>query len=289
MRYAVGTALGVAAVVFVIFNRYARDLPSSLVAVLLMMTLGFVFAAVSGYLVGVIGVSSNPTSGLTVSVLIIVAFIMVLMGLKGTSGISAVLLVAAFTCVSVSVAGEMMQDLKAGHILGGTPWRMQLGDMLGVLAASLVMFFVLSVLHLGNIKQTVAGKLGELDAAGVTEVTYDGRHPALAAGTYRLEDIKAHDPRAAERDPPGQRGFRRREDPRAPGQPDGGRGQGHLRATDGMDPDPDRRVPGAGPHPDAGPKPDADRGRDVPAHRNFVRHLRGRGLQIDRGEPAGRQ
>ncbi len=191
LRWAVGTALGVAAVVFVIFNRYARDLPSSLVAVLLMMTLGFVFAAVSGYLVGVIGVSSNPTSGLTVSVLIIVAFIMVLMGLKGTSGVSAVLLVAAFTCVSVSVAGEMMQDLKAGHILGGTPWRMQLGDMLGVLTASLVMFFVLSVLHLGNIKQTVAGKLGELAAAGVTEVTYDGRHPALAAGTYRLEDIKA--------------------------------------------------------------------------------------------------
>ena len=191
LRWAVGTALAVAAVVFMIFDRYSRDLPSSLVAVVLMVTLGFVFAAVSGYLVGVIGVSSNPTSGLTVSVLIIVAFIMVLMGLKGTTGVSAVLLVAAFTCVSVSVAGEMMQDLKAGHILGGTPWRMQLGDILGVLAASIVMFFVLSVLHLGNIKQTVAGKLDELAAAGVGEVSYDGRHPALAAGTYRLEDIRA--------------------------------------------------------------------------------------------------
>jgi putative OPT family oligopeptide transporter len=191
LRWAVGTALAVAAVVFMIFDRYSRDLPSSLVAVVLMVTLGFVFAAVSGYLVGVIGVSSNPTSGLTVSVLIIVAFIMVLMGLKGTTGVSAVLLVAAFTCVSVSVAGEMMQDLKAGHILGGTPWRMQLGDILGVLAASIVMFFVLSVLHLGNIKQTVAGKLDELAAAGVGEVAYDGRHPALAAGTYRLEDIRA--------------------------------------------------------------------------------------------------
>ncbi len=191
LRYAVGTALGVAAIVFVIFNRFARDLPSSFVAVLLLMTLGFIFAAVSGYLVGIIGVSSNPTSGLTVSVLIIVAFLMVLMGLKGTSGIAAVLVVAAFTCVSVSVAGEMMQDLKAGHILGWTPWRMQLGDILGVIAASLVMFFVLSVLHLGDIKQAVAGKLGELDAEGVTEVTYVGHHPALAAGTYRLEDIKA--------------------------------------------------------------------------------------------------
>ncbi|OGD18395.1 MAG: oligopeptide transporter, OPT family [Candidatus Aminicenantes bacterium RBG_16_63_16] len=191
LRWAAATALGVATVVFLIFNRYSRDLPSSFVAVLLMMTLGFVFAAVSGYLVGVIGVSSNPTSGLTVSVLIIVAFIMVLMGLQGKSGVSAVLLVAAFTCVSVSVAGEMMQDLKAGHILGGTPWRMQLGDILGVTAASLVMFFVLSILHLGNIKQTVAGRLQELAAAGITEVTYEGRHPAVAAGTYGLDDIKA--------------------------------------------------------------------------------------------------
>ena len=191
LRWAAATALGVAVTVFLIFNRYSRDLPSSFVAVLLMMTLGFVFAAVSGYLVGVIGVSSNPTSGLTVSVLIIVAFIMVLMGLRGTSGVSAVLLVAAFTCVSVSVAGEMMQDLKAGNILGGTPWRMQLGDILGVTAASLVMFFVLSILHLGNIKQAVAGKLQELEAAGVSDVTYDGRHPAVAAGTYGLDDIKA--------------------------------------------------------------------------------------------------
>ena len=129
------TALSVAVLVFFIFNGYAGSLPASLVAVLLMIVLGFVFAAVSGYLVGIIGVSSNPTSGLTVSVLIIVAFVMVLMGLKGGSGISAVLIVAAFTCVSVSVAGEMMQDLKAGHILGCTPRRMQIGDIFGVTAA----------------------------------------------------------------------------------------------------------------------------------------------------------
>lgn len=196
LRWAVGTALAVAAVVFLVFNRYAEDLPSSLAAVALMMILGFVFAAVSGYLVGVIGVSSNPTSGLTVSVLIIVAFLMVLMGLKGTGGISAVLLVATFTCVSVSVAGEMMQDLKAGQLLGGTPWKMQLGDVLGVVAASLVMFFVLSVLHLGDIKQAVAGRLEALTAAGTAELAYDGRHPSLAAGTYPLERIRTLPPEA---------------------------------------------------------------------------------------------
>jgi len=191
LKWAVAVAAAVSVVVFVVFNLFAGNIPASFVAVLLMIVLGFVFAAVSGYLVGVIGVSSNPTSGLTVSVLIIVAFIMVLMGLKGESGISAVLIVAAFTCVSVSVAGEMMQDLKAGHILGCTPWRMQLGDVFGVTAAALAMFFVLSVLHLGNIKQVVGAKMTEMEEAGVTEVVYDGRHQAIPAGTYSLADIKA--------------------------------------------------------------------------------------------------
>lgn len=191
IRAALATALAVAVLVFFIFNRYSGSLPASFVAVALMIVLGFVFAAVSGYLVGIIGVSSNPTSGLTVSVLIIVAFIMVLMGLEGGSGVSAALIVAAFTCVSVSVAGEMMQDLKAGHILGGTPRRMQLGDVFGVASAALVMFLVLSVLHLGNIKQTVRAKLADMEAAGVKEVAYDGSHPAVAAGTYTLDEVRA--------------------------------------------------------------------------------------------------
>jgi putative OPT family oligopeptide transporter len=191
IRTALATAFAVAVLVFFIFNRYSGSLPASFVAVVLMIVLGFVFAAVSGYLVGVIGVSSNPTSGLTVSVLIIVAFIMVLMGLEGGRGVSAVLIVAAFTCVSVSVAGEMMQDLKAGHILGGTPWRMQLGDVFGIASAALIMFLVLSVLHLGNIKQTVRAKLADLEAAGIAEVAYDGSHPAIEAGTYSLDEIRA--------------------------------------------------------------------------------------------------
>ncbi|MGB7297253.1 MAG: OPT/YSL family transporter, partial [Candidatus Aminicenantales bacterium] len=191
IKYTLAAVILIAVLVFIVFNRFAQSPPASVVAVVLMVVLGFVFAAVSGYLVGIIGVSSNPTSGLTVSVLIIVAFIMVLMGLKGPSGMSAVLIVAAFTCVSVSVAGEMMQDLKAGHILGGTPWRMQLGDVFGVTAASLVMFFVLSVLHLGNIKQTVTAKIGELETTGITEVVYDGIHEKIPAGTYGLDEIKA--------------------------------------------------------------------------------------------------
>jgi uncharacterized oligopeptide transporter (OPT) family protein len=65
--------------------------------------------------------------------------------------------VAAVVCVSSAVAGEMLQDLKVGHILGGTPWRMQVGDVLGVFFASALLYFPLLVLHAGNIK---AGGIG---------------------------------------------------------------------------------------------------------------------------------
>ena len=71
---------------------------------------------------------------------------MVALGVKGMAGIAAVLGVAAVICVAAAVAGEMLQDLKVGHILGGTPWKMQIGDMIGILLAAAVMFFPLLIL-----------------------------------------------------------------------------------------------------------------------------------------------
>jgi len=117
------------------------------VAAIVMIVLGFFFAAVSGNLVGMIGSSNNPISGLTLCTLIIAALLMVAMGLRGPVGIGAVLGVAAVVCVSSAVAGEMLQDLKVGHILGGTPARMQMGDFLGIGIASLVLFPFLMLLH----------------------------------------------------------------------------------------------------------------------------------------------
>jgi putative OPT family oligopeptide transporter len=119
----------------------------AVVAAIVMIVLGFFFAAVSGNLVGLIGSSNNPISGLTLCTLIIAALLMVAMGLHGNSGIAAVLGVAAVVCVSSAVAGEMLQDLKVGHILGGTPARMQVGDLIGIGVASLVLFPFLMVLH----------------------------------------------------------------------------------------------------------------------------------------------
>jgi putative OPT family oligopeptide transporter len=125
------------------------------VAATVMIILAFFFAAVSGYLVGIMGSSNNPISGLTLTALVITALIMVALGVSGQEGIAAVLGVAAIVCVSAAVAGEMLQDLKAGHILGGTPWRMQIGDILGVVLAGSVMFGVLVFLNDGDIAKGI--------------------------------------------------------------------------------------------------------------------------------------
>jgi putative OPT family oligopeptide transporter len=147
--------LGIAACAVATFGLYwyfSQNLSAAVVATLVMVVAGFFFAAVSGNLVGLIGSSNNPISGLTLSTLVLAALLMVALGVTGTSGVFAVLGVAAVVCVAAAVAGEMLQDLKVGHILGGTPWRMQAGDMVGVVIASAVMFFPLVILHEGDIK-----------------------------------------------------------------------------------------------------------------------------------------
>jgi putative OPT family oligopeptide transporter len=119
----------------------------AILAAVVMLIAGFFFAAVSGNLVGMIGSSNNPISGLTLATTVVAALTMVIVGVSGVQGVAAVLGVAAVVCVSSAVAGEMLQDLKVGHILGGTPSKMQVGDLIGVALAGLVMFFPLYVLH----------------------------------------------------------------------------------------------------------------------------------------------
>jgi putative OPT family oligopeptide transporter len=111
-----------------------------------MAVAGFLFAAVAGYLVGLIGSSSNPISGLALTTLIMAAVLMVIVGLKGDpgtsqalGGVAATLAVAAVVACTMGVAGDMMQDWKVGHFLGGTPWKMQIGGLIGVVAAALVL------------------------------------------------------------------------------------------------------------------------------------------------------
>ena len=115
------------ALMVALYFYFTGAISTAVVAALVMLITGFFFAAVSGNLVGMIGSSNNPLSGLTLATTIIAALTMVIIGAEGERGVIAVLGVAAVGCVSAAVAGEMLQDLKVGHILGGTPWKMQVG------------------------------------------------------------------------------------------------------------------------------------------------------------------
>ena len=140
---------------FITFFIFETSALVAFVAATVMIILAFFFAAVSGYLVGIMGSSNNPISGLTLTALVVTALLMVALGVTGNEGVAAVLGVAAIVCVSAAVAGEMLQDLKAGHILGGTPWRMQVGDIIGVVLAGMVMFGVLVFLNDGDIAKGI--------------------------------------------------------------------------------------------------------------------------------------
>ncbi len=126
---------------------------AAVLAGIVILVTGFFFAAVSGNLVGIIGSSNNPISGLTLATTIVAALTMVLAGMAGQKGVMAALGVAAIGCVSAAVAGEMLQDLKVGHILGGTPWKMQVGDIVGVVFAGLLLFWPLYIMHTSDVAQ----------------------------------------------------------------------------------------------------------------------------------------
>jgi putative OPT family oligopeptide transporter len=149
------TVFGLIAVTFllmcVLYVYMSGMIGGAIAAALVMLIVGFFFATVSGYLVGVIGSSNNPISGLTLSTLVIAALLMVSMGVSGSSGVIAVLAVAAVVCVSSAVAGELLQDFKVGYILGGTPRTIQITELIAVVVASCVMYFPLLWLHQGNI------------------------------------------------------------------------------------------------------------------------------------------
>ena len=166
---------------FLLYNALCGSASVSLIMTIVMTIAGFLFAAVAGFLVSIIGSSSNPISGLTLSTLLLAAGLLVLLGMGGgyledgvtmsekmKTGVLAVLGVATVVCCIAGVAGDMAQDFKVGYNLGGTPWRMELGQIVGVVGASLVLVMVITLLHSSDIAQGVDKKCGRADVASMT-------------------------------------------------------------------------------------------------------------------------
>jgi putative OPT family oligopeptide transporter len=145
-RWIVFGILGLMVPITILYYYFTQSFGGSVLAAVVMVIAGILFAAVAGYLVGLIGSSNNPISGLTLSTLILAALLMVAVGLRGDQGVLAVLGVAAVVCCAMGIAGDMMQDLKVGHILGGTPARMQKAELIAVIAAAPALAGVLVLL-----------------------------------------------------------------------------------------------------------------------------------------------
>ena len=134
-----------------IYYYFTHGWVAAIVAALIMSITGFLLSAIGGYLVGLVGSSNQPLSGLTLAALIIAALVMLTIGVTGLAGVAAVLGVAAVVCVACSVSGSLIQDLKAGHLLGGTPWKMELVEIISVILLAFFLMGPIIALHEANL------------------------------------------------------------------------------------------------------------------------------------------
>jgi len=114
----------------------------------IMVIAGFIFSSVSGYMAGLVGSSNNPVSGITISTILFASLVLLaFLGHGSAIGPVAAILIGAVTCSAAAVAGDNLQDLKAGRLLGATPWRQQVMLAIGAVSGAAIMAPVLNLLH----------------------------------------------------------------------------------------------------------------------------------------------
>ena len=136
---------GIACVI--VFIWAVPAVPVSFLGAVLIALFGFFFAAVSARMVGLVGSSNNPISGMTIATLVVSALVLKTCGTVGAAGMVASIAIGSVVCIVAAIAGDTAQDLKTGHLLGATPWKQQVGEFVGVVAAAVVIGGVLVLLH----------------------------------------------------------------------------------------------------------------------------------------------
>jgi putative OPT family oligopeptide transporter len=129
---------------------YLESVTSRAIASLCIAVFAFFFVTVSSRIVGLVGVTSNPTSGMTIATLLGTALVFYLMGWTDMVGKASALMVGTVVCIAASIAGDTSQDLKTGFILGATPYRQQIGELVGVITSAGFVTLVIIVLNQGT-------------------------------------------------------------------------------------------------------------------------------------------
>jgi putative OPT family oligopeptide transporter len=144
---------GILVVLTLFFYWYATgNLVMAIAGALFLAVVSFFFAAVAGYIAGVVGSSNSPVSGMTIATLLFTIGLVwivggLLMGMEERDMMIATMFIAAIVATSAAIAGDVMQDLKTGHMVGATPWRQQIAEIIGVIVGAIVIGPVLSLLH----------------------------------------------------------------------------------------------------------------------------------------------
>jgi len=135
--------LPLAALYQAIVHQWLVSIPMTLI----MIVAGFLFVSVSGYLAGLVGSSNNPVSGITIATILFASVVLILLlGRDSPIGAVAAIMIGAVVCCAAAVGGDNLQDLKAGYIVGATPWKQQLMIGIGAFSCALVMAPVLNLL-----------------------------------------------------------------------------------------------------------------------------------------------
>ena len=144
----VGTGLALAAIPLgAMFVYFTQSLWIGLLMAVIMLIAGFLFSAVAGYMAGLVGSSNNPISGVTIATILTAALLLlVLMGADNPLGPAAAIFIGATVACAAAIAGDNMQDLKAGRIVGATPYKQQIMQVVGVAASAFIMAPVLKLL-----------------------------------------------------------------------------------------------------------------------------------------------
>ncbi|MDH3417968.1 MAG: oligopeptide transporter, OPT family [Gammaproteobacteria bacterium] len=133
--------------IFVVYQTIVANVGIAFAMTIVMVIAGFLFSSVAAYMAGLVGSSNNPISGITIATILFTSLLLFwLMGAEALNGPAAAIMVGAVVCCAAAIAGDNLQDLKAGYIVGATPWKQQLMQGIGVLSAVLVMAPILNLL-----------------------------------------------------------------------------------------------------------------------------------------------
>lgn len=137
----------VAALIVCLFIGFYPGIPTNLLGALIILVFGFFFATVSSRMVGMIGSSNNPVSGMAIATLLIATILLKVSGNVGGAGMVGAISIGSVICIIAAMAGDMSQDLKTGFLVGATPKKQQYGEIIGAIAAAIAIGAILTLLN----------------------------------------------------------------------------------------------------------------------------------------------